>query len=72
MINYSAEEIRANNEIIGYYNGKAIIRDDWGRLFFTEMEEEFVVLGDIVETKYISSIEELPQDEQKAIIELVE
>ena len=36
------------------------------------MEEEFVMPGDIVETKYITSIEELPQDEQLAIIELVE
>lgn len=59
------EEIE--NEVVGYVDGKAIIRDDNGRWFFLEMPEEFISLGEQIRTADLTPLEVLPEIKQKLI-----
>jgi hypothetical protein len=60
------EEIE--NEIIGYVDGKAIIRDEDGRWFFLEIPEVLVLAGEQIQTVDLTPIEVLPEIEQKQIL----
>ncbi len=62
------EYIVANNIIIGYFNGKAIVQNEWGQLFYYEMPEEFAEPGTVVATKYLTDIEQLDKEELEYII----
>lgn len=62
------EKIYESNEIVGYYKGKAIVKQDDGVLFYEEIPEEFVTIGEIAFPEDISPISELPEAERKEII----
>lgn len=50
------QQLQADNEIIAYIDGMAIVRNEWGNLFFFEVPEEYCEIGDVVESHYLSSI----------------
>lgn len=56
------------NEIIGYVDGKAIIRDEDGRWFFLEIPEALVFSGEQIQTVDLTPLEVLPEIEQKQIL----
>lgn len=60
--------IQSDNIIIGYINGKAIIENEWGNLFYVEIPEEFITIGETAIDEGLTSISELPQQEQEEII----
>jgi hypothetical protein len=60
------EEIE--NEVVGYVDGKAIIRDDNGRWFFLEIPEEFVSPGEQIWAADLTQLEILPEIKQKLIL----
>lgn len=60
------EEIE--NEIIGYVDGKAIIRDEDGRWFFLEIPEALVLPGEQIQTADLTPLEVLPEIEQKQVL----
>lgn len=54
--------------VIGYYYGKAILKDEMGKLFYTHCEEHEVPEGTVVQGNYqVYSIAELPMIEQMKI-----
>ena len=60
--------IQSDNIIIGYINGKAIIENEWGNLFYVETPEEFITIGETAIDEGLTSISELPKAEQEQII----
>lgn len=62
------ENVQVDNEVVNYLNGKAIIQDDFGELFYLEIDEEFVVLGETVLSEDLRPISELPEEEQAKIL----
>lgn len=69
--NYNAEACIADNTVIAYINGKAIVETEWGDLYYVEMPDEFVSLGDIIPMSYLDNFENLPPDEQNHIKEVL-
>ncbi len=63
-----SEKIYASNEIVGYCKGKAIVKQDDGVLFYEEIPEEFVTIGEFVFPNDLSPISELPEAERKEIL----
>lgn len=61
-------EFQADNTIVDYVNGKAIVSNEWGNLFYVEMPEEHAVIGEVLPTEDLTSINELTEDERKYII----
>ncbi len=53
----------ANNEIVAYINGKAIVENDWGKLYFVEMPGEYAVIGEVVQSAGLIELTDLPKDE---------
>lgn len=61
------DSLQPNNEIIAYINGKAIVLNDNGDLFYAEMPEEFVTIGGFIFSGGLSPLSELPSPEQRLI-----
>lgn len=61
------ERIRNENLVIGYYKGKAIIRNENDFLHFIECEECHAPEGTIVENEGLTPITELSLQEQGEI-----
>mgnify|MGYP001278273614 CR=1 FL=1 len=56
---------------IGYYNGKIILKDDWGDLFYMEEDEEIAPEGTYVsEGMEAIPIEMLEDEEEQRIREI--
>lgn len=56
---------------VGYHNGKIILKDDWGDLFYMEEEEEIAPEGTYVsEGMGIIPIEMLEKEEEERIREI--
>lgn len=53
--------------VIGYYNGKAIVKDEVERLYFIRCEEEHAPIGTMVTEDLPESIEKLSAEEQENI-----
>lgn len=66
-IRQSSDSIQADNEIIGYVDGYTVIKNEWGSLFVVEQPEEAGAIGEVVESKYLISLEQLPDKEQSKI-----
>lgn len=64
------QEVRGDNLVIGYYNGKAIIKNEDNFLFFIECEECHAPQGTVVENGALNSINELEREEQETIKKL--
>ncbi len=52
---------------VGYYNGKAIIKNEAGRLYYIRCEECAAPIGTVVTGSAVTSIDKLPQEEQQQI-----
>lgn len=64
-------EVNRNyNLVIGYFHGKAIIKNEFDVLFFIEGEECHFPEGTIVETELLNPIKLLPLEEQKEIMSI--
>lgn len=56
---------------IGYHNGKAVLKDEAGDLYYMECEEEVAPIGTMVsEGERIKNIEELDKYERMEIIQI--
>ncbi|WP_124099889.1 hypothetical protein [Ruminococcus sp. Marseille-P6503] len=58
-----------DNEIIGWYNGKALTVDENNEISYYEMPEEYAVKGEILNCDDLKHISELPADEVIAIMD---
>lgn len=56
--------------VIGYFNGKAILKDESGRLFFLRCEENEAPIGTAVPKGGEEPIEKLSESEQEKIQEI--
>ena len=56
---------------IGYHNGKAVLKDEAGDLYYMECEEEEAPIGTMVsEGENIQSIGELSEEERIEILQI--
>ena len=56
---------------IGYHNGKAVLKDEAGDLYYMECEEEVAPIGTVVsEGADINSIGELSEEERIEILQI--
>lgn len=65
---FEKDSVSENNEIVGYQNGKYIVRNDYGDLFFFEAPQGIVEIGEVVPSDDITPIGTLPEMEQEKII----
>lgn len=68
MIDYT--EAYEDNEIVGYHNGKAIVINELGNIFYCEVPENLLGFGETVHPDDLTSVDELPAEEQEKIISL--
>ena len=71
-VKQSNDAIQADNEIVGYLAPYAIVKNEWGNLYVIEQPEEAGAIGEVVESKYLISLDELPCSLQKKIEKAVE
>lgn len=55
------------NLVIGYYKGKAIVRNDLGHLYYMVCEEQIAPEGTFLENDALTPINTLSEEEQKEI-----
>lgn len=55
------------NTVVGYHGNKVIVKQDDGALFFCEIPDNLIMLGETMAPRDLTSISELPDDEQKEI-----
>ena len=56
---------------IGYHNGKAVLKDEAGNLYYMECEEEAAPIGTMVsEGAFVKPLDELSKDERTEIIRI--
>lgn len=60
--------VEIENEVVGYVDGKAIIRDENGRWFFLEIPEEFVSPGEQIQTADLTPLEALSEITRKQVL----
>lgn len=63
----SFEEPYTDNEVVGYYEDKLIVKREDGELFFCKIPENLIEIGETISPKDLTSISELPYDVQKEI-----
>lgn len=56
--------------VVGYYNGKAIAKDEMNELYYIKCEEAHAPVGTVMEPELLSRIEKLDETE-KACIEKI-
>ena len=52
---------------IGYYKGKAIVKNEMGELFYMECEETIAPIGTVVTRETVMPIQELTNEEREEI-----
>lgn len=62
------ESLNYENLVVGYYNGKAIVKNEESTLFYMECPEKIAPEGSVLQNEDIRPISELPEDEQIEII----
>ena len=62
------ENTYKNIIVVGYVDGMAILEDEWNSLFYYEIPEEFVTLGEVSMDWNIQPISNLSDDQQKKIV----
>lgn len=67
MIKQSSDAVQADNEILGYVDGYAVIQNEWGNLFVVQQPEAAGEIGEVVESRYLIPLEQLPVREQNRI-----
>lgn len=68
----NAERMRNYNIVVGYFQGKAIIRNENGFFFFIECEECHAPEGTVIENEALTSIDNLSEDEKLMILDIFE
>jgi hypothetical protein len=58
-----------DNTVVGYHGDKVIVKQDDGELFFCEVPNNLILLGETMLPRDLTSISALPIDEQKEIKE---
>lgn len=61
------ERPQPSNEVVYYINGKAIVQDDYGELYYFECPEENVALGETIDQMILNPISSLSQQERTII-----
>lgn len=61
------EKEKWNYLVIGYFNGKAIVKNESDRLYFIRCEENEAPIGTVVTEEMVSSVEKLSSEEQERI-----
>lgn len=56
-----------DNTIIAYIDGKAIVKNDDGELYYCEMPEDFVTIGETMFEADLTPVSELPIMQQYSI-----
>lgn len=64
MLTNEEDLILEDNEIVGYEDKMAIVKSESDVLYFVEMPEEFCTPGEVVFTKDLTPITELPEEMQ--------
>lgn len=64
------ERLRNYNLVVGYYHGKAIVKNEFDYLFFIECDECHAPEGTIVENEILTPIIVLEKKEQDEICEI--
>lgn len=59
--------IRNDNLVVGYHNGKSIVKNEFGDFFFVECEESFAPIGTVAEDDMLISIDKLSMNEQQEL-----
>lgn len=61
------ENIQAENIVVAYINGKAIAQNEWGTVFYLEIPEDFIEIGDVLPATDLTPLNELDEQEQLEI-----
>ena len=64
-----AEPIK-NNLVIGYYHGRAIVKDELDKLYFIRCEEKHAPIGTVVDDRLLEPIEKLSSEECDQILQI--
>ena len=68
------EEIEARQEdyeVIGHCDGKAVVLNEFGAVFYMDGTEQEVPAGTVVRREYLTPVQNLPDAEQHRIEELL-
>lgn len=63
----SRDVYQKDNSIIAYIDGKAIVKDDDGELYYCEIPEEFITLGETMFAADLTPLSDLTIMEQYSI-----
>ena len=63
----SFEEPYTDNEVVGYYEDKLIVKREDGELFFCEIPGNLIEIGETISQKDLTGISELTYNVQKEI-----
>lgn len=66
------EQPQAANEVVNYINGKAIVMDEYKRLYAYECPERNVRLGETIALSLLTPLKELPETEREKILKELE
>lgn len=55
---------------IGYYRGKAIVKDENGSFYFVNCEENELPIGTLAESDLLKPLNQLEETEQKEILKI--
>ena len=55
------------NLVIGYFNGKIIVKNDFGHLYYMICEEQIAPVGTFLESDLLAPVKNLPEAEQAEI-----
>ena len=64
------EKVYRNYLVIGYYHGKAIVKDELYRLYFIRCEENEAPIGTVAEPDMLGPVEKLSNEEYSRILEI--
>ncbi|MCH5296675.1 MAG: hypothetical protein J1E85_03290 [Ruminococcus sp.] len=60
-------EIYAINSVVGFYGDKAIVKQDDGTLFYAEVPQNLIMIGETINPRDLISLSHLPVEQQKEI-----
>ena len=62
------QALAIENEVIGYMNGKAIVKNENSEWFYVEVPEEFIIDGEQIADEDLAPLELLPKPVQMGIL----
>ncbi len=67
MSRFSYETPYVDNTVVGYHGDRVIVKQDDGALFYCDVPSNLIMLGETMSPRDLTSISELPIDEQEKI-----